>query len=168
MAEILELTGQVIVLREGRVLAHGDFFDIAHSPEVLPLMEAHGFENVLPVEVMGTDSGNGVSHVRYGDQQLTVPVCGRPPGRRIFIGIRAGDVILARSRPTGLSTRNALTGRILEVAEVGGRQLVYVDVGKRLAVEVTAEAVRELDLKAGDAIVCLVKTHGIRIGPDVE
>ena len=168
VAEILELTGQVIVLREGRVLAHGDFFDIAHSPEVLPLMEAHGFENVLPVEVMGTDSGNGVSHVRYGDQQLTVPVCGRPPGRRIFIGIRAGDVILARSRPTGLSTRNALTGRILEVAEVGGRQLVYVDVGKRLAVEVTAEAVRELDLKAGDAIVCLVKTHGIRIGPDVE
>jgi molybdate transport system ATP-binding protein len=168
VAEILELTGQVIVLREGRVLAHGDFFDIAHSPEVLPLVEAHGFENVLPVEVVETDARSGVSRVRYQDQALTVPVCDRPPGQRIFIGIRAGDVILARARPTGLSTRNAINGRILEVSEVGGRQLVYVDVGKRLAVEVTAEAVRELDLKPGEPIVCLVKTHGIRIGPDVE
>jgi len=168
VAEILELTGQVIVLKEGRVLAHGDFFDIAHSPEVLPLVDAHGFENVLPVEVVDTDSANGVSRVRYGDQLLTVPVCGRPPGRRIFVGIRAGDVILARTRPTGLSTRNALPGQILEIAEVGGRQLVYVDVGKRLAVEVTAEAVRELGLKVGEPVVCLMKTHGIRIGPDVE
>ena len=162
VAEILELTGQVIILKVGRVVAHGDFFEVAHWPEVLPLVEEHGFENVLPVEVISS------TRVRYADQELRVPPCGRTGGARIFIGIRANDIILCRERPEGLSVRNALKGRILEVSEVEGKKLVYVNVGKRLAVEVTPEAVAELSLKAGEPVVCLVKTHSIRIGPDVE
>jgi molybdate transport system ATP-binding protein len=54
VAEILQLTGQVIVLRQGRVLACGDFFDLAQRPDILPLMEAHGFENALPVDIIAT------------------------------------------------------------------------------------------------------------------
>jgi molybdate transport system ATP-binding protein len=97
-----------------------------------------------------------------------VPLCDRPPGSRIFIGIRANDIILCREQPEGLSVRNAIEGRILDIATVGGKQLVYVDVGKRLAVEITPEAVEELGFRPGDPVVCLVKTHSIRVGPDVE
>ena len=168
VAEILELTGQVIVLKQGQVLAHGDFFTVAHQPQVLPLLEAHGFENVLPVEVLGNGPEPCPCRVRYEGQVLRVPPCNRPAGSRIFIGIRANDIILCRERPEGLSIRNALQGRILDVEGVDGKQLVYVDIGKRLAVEVTPEAVAELGLKAGDAVVCLIKTHSIRLGPNVE
>ena len=52
--------------------------------------------------------------------------------------------------------------------DVDGKQLVYVDVGKRLAVEVTLEALEELGLKVGDTVMCLVKAHSIRIGPDMD
>ena len=97
-----------------------------------------------------------------------MPYTDRPVGRRIFIGIRANDIILCRTRPEGLSIRNALPGRILDVSEVAGKQLIKVDVGKRLAVEVTSEAVEELRLNAGDSVFCLIKTHSIRIGPEVE
>lgn len=167
VAEILQLTGQVIVLRTGHVLACGDFFDIAQQPEVLPLLEAHGFENVLPVEIISNDRAQGVTHIRYQGQELKIPLCDRPPGSRIFIGIRANDIILCRERPEGLSIRNAIDGRILDIATVDGKQLVYVDVGKRLAVEITPEAVVDLGLRPGDSVVCLVKTHAIRVGPDV-
>ena len=51
VAEILELTSQVVVLDRGQVVAHGDFFTIAAHPKVLPLVEEHGFENVLDVEI---------------------------------------------------------------------------------------------------------------------
>lgn len=167
VAEILQLTGQVIVLRQGRVLACGDFFDIAQQPDVLPLMEAHGFENVLPVDVVANDRTQGITRIRYRDRELKVPLCDRPPGSRVFIGIRANDIILCRQRPEGLSIRNAIKGCIQDINTVDGKQLVYVDVGKRLAVEITPEAVRELDLHPGDPVVCLVKTHAIRVGPDV-
>jgi molybdate transport system ATP-binding protein len=168
VAEILELTGQVIVLRQGRVVAHGDFFHVAHRADVLPLLEAHGFENVLQVDVIGGDPKRGVTVVRHGGQELKIPYCDRPAGKRIFVGIRADDVILCRERPSGLSVRNALMGKVMEVSEVAGRGLVYVDVGRRMAVKVTPEAIAELRLKAGDPVFCLIKTSAIRIGPEVE
>ena len=161
IGEILQLTGQVIVLNRGQVLAHGDFFSIAHHPEILPLLEAHGFENVLPVQVTAHN------RVLYNNQTLHIPPCDRAPGTHIFIGIRANDIILCRQKPQGLSIRNALFGKVLDIVETKGRRLVYIDVGKRLAVEVTPEAIEELALKAGEDVVCLIKTHSIRIGPDV-
>jgi molybdate transport system ATP-binding protein len=168
VAEILQLTGQVIVLRQGRVLACGDFFDLAQRPDILPLMEAHGFENALPVDIIANDRAQGVTRIRFRGQELKIPLCDRPPGSRVFIGIRANDIILCRERPAGLSIRNAIAGRILDISTVGGKQLVYVDVGKRLAVEITPEAVLELALRPGEPIICLVKTPSIRVGPDVE
>ena len=167
VADILELTGQVIVLNKGRVVAHGDFFKVAHQSGVLPLLEAHGFENVLPVTIVSNDP-KGFCRVRCGEQELVVPSCDRPAGTRMFVGIRASDIILCRQPPGGSSIRNALNGLILEVAKADGKQLVYVDVGKRLAVEVTEDAVDELDLKAGEPVVCLFNTHSVRIGPEVE
>ncbi|MSS72831.1 MAG: molybdenum ABC transporter ATP-binding protein [Candidatus Latescibacteria bacterium] len=168
VAEILELTGQVIVLKQGRAIACGDFFDVAHHPDVLPLVEAHGFENVLPVEILSGDPARGVCLVRHGDQDLKVPYCGLPAGTSIFIGIRADDIILCRERPSGLSVRNAVQGHITEISEVEGKGLVYVDVGKRLAVKVTPEAIEELNLKVGEIVTCLIKTSSVRIGPEVE
>jgi len=168
VAEILQLTGQVIVLRQGRLLACGDFFEIAQRPEILPLLETHGFENVLPVDIVANDRAQGVTRIHYQGQELKIPLCDRSPGSRVFIGIRANDIILCRERPEGLSIRNAIAGRILDISTVDGKQLVYVDVGKRLAVEITTEAVVELGLRPGDPVVCLVKTHSIRVGPDVE
>jgi molybdopterin-binding protein len=56
----------------------------------------------------------------------------------------------------------------MEVSEVEGKGLVYVDVGKRLAAKVTLEAIEELRLKVGESVTCLIKTNSVRIGPEVE
>ena len=169
VAEILELTGQVIVLQRGQVLAHGDFFKIASQPGVMPLLEEeHGFENVLQVEIIESRADEGVSRVRCFDQELLIPYCALAPGRHLFVGVRADDIVLARSRPHGLSIRNAIAGEVVEIAEVGRTLLVYVDVGCRLAAKVTGAAVREMGLEVGDQLYCLMKTHSIRIGPEAE
>lgn len=165
VAEILELTGQVIVLQQGQVLAHGDFFKIASQPGVLPLVEEHGFENVLPVEIVASDPAAGFSRARCGQQELKIPFNPEPVGSQLFIGLRADDIILSRKEPEGLSIRNALHGTITEIIDVGGTRLVYVDVGRRLASKITREAVEELELKVGSKVFCLIKTHSLRLGP---
>ena len=167
VAEILELTSQVVVLDRGQVIAHGDFFTIAAHPQVLPLVEEHGFENVLDVEIAATDAERGVCEVLCHGQQLKIPYCDQPVGSRLFIGIRADDIVLARQRPTGLSVRNALQGTISAITDVGGKQLIYVDVGRRLAAKTTSEAIEEMQIGIGDPIYCLVKTHSIRLGPQL-
>ena len=167
-AEILELTNQVIVLDRGRVVAHGDFFRIASDPRVLPLVDEFGFENVLPVEIVAGDAATGVCRASCADQELRIPWCDRPPGTRLFVGLRADDVILTRVPPEGLSVRNALAGEVSEIAEVGPTRLVHVDVGHRVAVKVTPEAVEELGLAPGQRVYCLIKTHSLRLGPELD
>ena len=106
--------------------------------------------------------------MRHGEHQFKIPLCDRPKGSRLFIGIRADDIILCKWRPEGLSVRNYVEGKVVEISRVGGMGLVYVEVGKRLAVKVTAEAIAELGLEVGQRVTCLIKTHSIRIGPEVE
>lgn len=167
-AEILELTGQVVVLDQGKVVAHGDFFRIAHHPDVLPLVEVHGLENVLQAELIALDLAGGFCLARCCDREWKIPYCDLPVGSRVFIGIRAEDIILCRQVPSGLSVRNAVPGRLVEISDVQGTELIYVDVGVRMAVKITPEAIAELDLRVGESVICLIKTHSIRIGPEVE
>ena len=163
VAEILQLTGQVIILKDGRIVASGDFFDLASEPDVLPLLGEFGFENVLKVDVLENCPSEGVSLVDYRGQKLKIPHAGLAIGDSIFLGIRANDVILAHSRPEGLSIRNGLKGTVLEIQDAKGMKMVSVDVGKRLMAEVTSEAVQELGLVPGQKVYCLMKTHSIMI-----
>ncbi len=164
VAEILELTRQVLVLRRGEVLAHGDFFDVARNPEVLPLLDEYGFENVLPVELIHGNEGAA----RCGEQLLRIPPCDRPAGTRLFIGVRADDIILAQQPPVGLSVRNALRGTITSISAAGATRLVTVDVGHKLVAKITPEAVDELRLAPGGQTWCLMKTHSLRLGPEID
>ena len=167
VGDILQLTGQVAILSEGRCVAQGDFFDVAHHETVTPLLGDYGFENVLQVEVEENDADAGVSRVSFRDQVIKIPLCEESAGTRLFIGVRANDIILSRTEPRGLSLRNALRGRVGDVRRTGTLAMVSVDVGKRLLVEVTPEAVPELGLEEGEEVYCLVKAHSIRIGPRV-
>lgn len=166
VAEILELTTQVLVLERGQVLAHGDFFDVARNPDVLRLLDEHSFENVLPVEIV--DAGGETCVADCAGQRLQLPACDRPAGTRLFVGVRADDVILARQRPEGLSVRNALRGIVEEVSAVGPTCLVSLDVGHRLVAKVTPQAVAELSLEPGQEAWCLIKTHSLRLGPETD
>ena len=48
-----------------------------------------------------------------------------------------------------------MRGRVGDVRRTGTLAMVSVDVGKRLLVEVTPEAVRELGLEEGEEVYCL-------------
>ena len=123
---------------------------------------------MLPVEVIDSSADRSVCRVFYGQQELQIPFCQRPPGCRLFIGLRADDIIIGRQQPQGLSLRNALEGRITDVTVVGGKRLVYVDVGHRIATKITPEAAAELGLAVGQQVFCLFKTHSIRVGPELD
>lgn len=166
VAEILELTRQVLVLRRGRVVAHGDLFDVARNAEVLPLLDEHGFDNVLPVVIVDSDGGACIG--RCGEQMLRLPACDAAPGTHLFVGVRADDVILARHPPEGLSVRNRLRGVVRQIDAVGDTRLVTLDVGHPLVAKVTPEAVADLGLAPGQQAWSLIKTHSLRLGPPMD
>ena len=70
----------------------------------------------------------------------------------------------SRARFRRVSGRNQLAGRVMDVQVDGLLAKVVVSIGKQQITSViTADAVRELDLKRGDAVAALVKSTDVMI-----
>ena len=79
------------------------------------------------------------------------------------LAIRANDIILAAARPERISARNVLPATVQRVEPVGGKILVFIDVGTTWIVEVGPAAVEELGLKPGAAVFAVIKASAIEL-----
>jgi molybdopterin-binding protein len=82
--------------------------------------------------------------------------------RETLVAIRPEDIALARGHVPATSIRNQLRARVMRRAEHAGGILVEMDVGQPLLVQITGEAARELDVRPGAELCCLVKSTAIR------
>ena len=98
-----------------------------------------------------------------GGVVLETPLVRGGVGSTLRIGIRAGDILLAISPPTGLSARNVIPGRIqsLEQRDV----IVSAQVRCRVLMEVhlTMAARDSLGLVPGIEVWLVIKTHSCHL-----
>jgi molybdate transport system ATP-binding protein len=162
-ADVRRLADRVVVLKSGKVLEAGPTGPtldraVASRPSGLP-------SPVNLLRLTEVRQAGGHWEGRVGGQVLQLPASpALQPGASAFVEFRPCDVILTNADVAGLSVRNHLHGRVREVVALPDRTLVAVDVGQFLWAEVTAEAVRELDVRADQAIVCLIKTSAMVVG----
>jgi len=65
-----------------------------------------------------------------------------------------------------LSARNQLPGQILEVTKgpTTARVRIYIGQGATITASITSEAADELNLKAGDAALAVIKASDVMVG----
>ena len=61
-----------------------------------------------------------------------------------------------------VSARNVWTGRVEEIIYLENMALVTVEVGRKIRIEVTLEALRELDITPGIIVHALAKVRSMR------
>ena len=135
------MASNMIALDKGRVVAAGEFAQVARQPQFQALLDAN-------------DSGSVLSAAALHSARDA-------PGAGVWL--RADHVLIAAAPPQGLSARNILEGRIAGMkAETQNSLLVAVETqtGTILA-RITPEAVRELDLQTGKPVWAVVKAHSI-------
>ncbi len=157
-AEVAALTGHVIAMDQGRVVAEGPPMNVLTSGPVLALWRDEGFENSFAgrVEAEGIRAGREIWRTERRDLVA---------GATIVVTLRASDVILARDRPEAISARNIFTARVSGVTGSSGVALVHLEIGGvPLVVEVTAAAARDLAIAAGAELWAIVKATSLRIG----
>jgi len=165
VSEALRMAETVVVLDGGRVVGAGPFHEVLAEPGVFAVARRLGLDNVVPAVVEGVDEAGGTILAAVGSCRIKAPPANVSVGRRIFLTVRADEILLARSAPTGLSARNVLPGVVSGLEPVGDRVLVRLDAGFPLTVEVTPEAARDLGLAVGEAVFVVVKTHSFRVVP---
>jgi molybdate transport system ATP-binding protein len=95
--------------------------------------------------------------------ELEVPLARYQPGASMRVAIRAGDIMIATSRPRGISARNVLPGTIASMRTEGHTAIAEVDAGIMFHVRLTRGTREDLGLEAGRKIWLLIKTYSCHL-----
>lgn len=168
--EVQALCDDLVVLRDGKVIAQGE-------PRVT-LMQAsrdaaefaHLVENVLPCHF---DHHQGEATLvsiglEGGGPLLTLPRVDEVAASSQMVAVRSQDIIISSTRPNGLSARNVLPAVVSRVvaAAAGKKHLVFCALDQsdvELAVEITAASLRELDLKPEAPVFLIIKSSALEL-----
>lgn len=162
LGEILEITDQLIVLEQGKVVRSGSLREVAKQQDILRYLGIRQIDNILPVTIRRHDHYVGCSMADSFGLPLSLPL--RPQfaiDSQTQVSIRANDIALARYYIDGISIQNQIKGRICALIPNGESLIVQVDCGGTLLVEITPGAFRDMALQEGDSVYCLIKTHAI-------
>jgi molybdate transport system ATP-binding protein len=161
--EVMRLADHVVLLDEGRVAAQGDVGSMSLEPRLRQIVGADAVGAVLNGEVESVSS-SGLATVRVGRARVSVNKPQAQAGMHVRVQLLARDLILAIEPPRGLSVRNVIEGRVLDLSHDDHEtDLVRVDIGDAAVMaRVTRAASEELHLAPGLPIWILVKAVSTR------
>ena len=187
LSEVMALASNTLAVADGKSVAYGPTAEVMARSEVARFADYSTLENIQEAEVIGFDPATGTHQggdgaptgtggfqtrpyaanqpalLRVGDTVLVGPPTSAVAGERVTISIRAGDIILSLGVPPMTSARNAAPSVIHELREVGGRTLVYLDIGDRFVAEVTPASASELGLRVGMDVHAVIKSNSILV-----
>jgi molybdate transport system ATP-binding protein len=156
--ELTYLADSVVLLSQGRNVAHGSLRDILARPDFARLTELDDPGLVLEARVSA--HGDGLTIATLGSGELRLPEVGASPGETIRLRVHPRDVILATTEPEGISIRNRLRAEIIAVEpHEDGQVTVRLGLGEQLlAARITRRASEDLGLAPGQTVFALIKS----------
>jgi len=163
VAEVTRLASTIVLISDGRVRAFGPLQEVMGRAELYPMAGRFEAGAVLGARVAAHDARWALTELAGAFGKLTVPRLPVPIGASLRVRIRARDVILAATPPTGISALNILTGRVEAVVPIEEAALeVQLRLGdERLLARVTRRSGATLGLVPGREIFAVIKTVAI-------
>jgi molybdate transport system ATP-binding protein len=160
ISEVTRLATTVVVMLDGRIAAVGAPVDVLGRTGVMDPDDAGEIGALIEAVVAEHDQAFGLTLLRSPAGMLHAPHLDLPVGTPVRARIRAREVIIATTRPEGLSALNALPGHITSLHNAGeGSVTVGLDCsGVRLAAYVTRKSVDTLGLSPGREVYAVVKS----------
>lgn len=160
IGEVTRLADDVVLMHDGRTVAHGSVEDIFNRADLRPHTGRFEGGAVIEAEAIAHDTAYFLTTFRFGERgELVAPGLDAPIGSRVRMRIRARDLTLATRKPEGLSIRNVLAGEVVAL-DAGGGAIAEVRVsvaGKTLPVRLARKSVDELCLGVGMPVFVLIK-----------
>ena len=161
ISEVIALADDVLVLSDGEQVTQGRPSAVLENAGLGRIGEFAALENLLDADVVGKRADGWQVELDACGARLLAPGVEAEPGERVTISIRASDILVALDVPARISAQNVLPGVIDEIHPQGPRVVLFVDAGVRMMAEITPDALRSLDLSAGDPVYLIIKSTSI-------
>jgi molybdate transport system ATP-binding protein len=163
VAEVTRLATTIVLISEGQVRAVGPVQEVMGRAELYPLTGRFEAGALLTVRVAAHDPRWSLTELVGSFGRLVVPLLDAPVGTALRVRIRARDVTLAATAPSGISALNVLPGRVERLVPIEeGAIEVQLRLGdERLLARVTRRSSEALGLASGREVFAVIKTVAI-------
>lgn len=156
------MADQVAVMMEGRFIQTGDTIDVFSEPCSANVAKFIGIGNVIPGTVKGYE--DGMILIDLGG--VTVHAMSSLQNGRVTVAIRPEEITLYTNPDGKMSARNVLNGVIMDIKPYGIISHVIVTCSQiSLVVQVTWQAVRDMDLERGQEVLLSFKAPSVHVMP---
>jgi molybdate transport system ATP-binding protein len=160
LSEVARLATTVVMLLDGRIAAVGPPTEVLGRSD---LVAPHGGAEagaLIEATVSGHDPSFGLTSLSSRAGLIQAPQLDLPIGTPVRLRIRARDVMIATTRPDGLSALNVLPGVIRSIHQTAeGSIEVALDCGGvRLTARLTRKSVELLRLESGRRVYAVIKS----------
>lgn len=165
MAEVARIATNIVVMQAGRVLRSGSVEDVLSDPSAVPDLGVRDAGAVIHARVVAHHD-DGLSELAVSQGTLLLPRFEAAIGAMVRVRIPAQDVILALTRPSGISALNILPVVIGEMFQGDGPGVaIGLHSGEdRLLARVTRRSAEALGLRPGLACFAVVKSVAVAQG----
>jgi len=163
--EALLLAREAVLLRAGRVEAHGPVAEIVRRRGLASFDPLMRFDNLFDGTLEPGAEPGGNARLRLpGGASLQVPAGSRPAfGARALYSISPEDLLVAGRPLEQVSARNVFSGAVREIESSGVDALVRIEAaGVEWRAQVTGAAIAELGLAPGKTVWIAAKTNAFR------
>lgn len=155
--ELAQLATTVVLIGAGRVIASGPTAEVLTAPATATGFGLSETAALIGVTVEAREA-DGLTRLRSAAGPLWLPGVEAGPGSALQLRILARDVMLARSRPEGISALNILPVTVIDLTGAGDEVLVRMRLGGEvLLARITPRSARALQLSPGAPLYAVVK-----------
>ena len=169
LPDLLSLTSNLLLLKDGKIKAFGKFQNLILHESNLDMMKGAGLYNVLNLFVFASLPAQNMVLLKSIANDFQVQVLSQPFHDKVEIGkqmkvlIRPEDISISLQPVTQISLRNQIPGTIEKVFSKDGLSFCLVNAGEKLLVEITEASLRNMNLETGKTVYCLFKSAALRI-----
>jgi len=167
LPDLLSLSQTLLLVKDGQILAQGNYFDLVEKDLLIDIMKESGLINMIPFKIkhIGTHffelnkkTNSGQISIKRNKQLQHFEL-----DDEIHASLRPEDIAIALHQIEDVSIRNQLEGTIQQIIKHGNQTYCLVDVGFKLLVTITEASRKALQLEKGERVWCLFKSMALKV-----
>lgn len=161
--EVMRLASRVVMLEAGRVKFIGDPATAFNRLANTTLENRFDLSSILTARIAGAPDLHGLTPLDHPAGTISIAGLDGAPGDLVQVVVKATDVVLSRSRPTDISLRSILGGKVSKIRKEGFLAIVEIELapGRFLLAAITEGALAHLALEVGSTVFAMFKSTAL-------